>query len=111
VAVAVFAAGGFLLWFFRDRAPVAHREPEIRPDDTAFSRPPTPPELARDIRRGALHDCDVGRWVECLQGLGRAAELDPVGDDDPRVQQARKTAAPHILEELERNRDTETPRK
>lgn len=111
VGAALFAAGGFLLWFFRDRAPVAHREPEIRPDDTAFPRHPTPLELARDMRRRALHECDVGRWVECLAGLGQAAELDPVGDDDPRVQQARKIAAPHILEELDRNRDTPPPRK
>lgn len=97
VAAAAIAAFGVIVWTLRPRVPVANQEPEIRPDDSRLPPEPSPLQVARDLRRNAFHDCDVGRWSECLSGLTKAGALDPFGDDDPRVDKARKTAAQHIL--------------
>jgi hypothetical protein len=78
VAVAVYA-------FFR------RREEPIAPDRWS----PPSESLARakqaaELRRQALGDCDEGRWVACEQELDGARTLDPAGESDPQVQDARK---------------------
>jgi hypothetical protein len=57
---------------------------------------------AKQVRRDALRACDDERWSECVAGLDAARKLDPPGDSDERVQQARATAsaalAPPLVE-------------
>ncbi len=58
---------------------------------------PAPEQLAardhgRALRVVALRACSDHRWGVCLDGLDAARALDPVGDDAPGVQAARRQA-------------------
>jgi DNA-directed RNA polymerase specialized sigma24 family protein len=78
-----------VLWFVRraPRDPVA--DPGVRPvPSEALPRI----EPAWRLRRDALAACDRGAWDVCVSGLDRAKALDPVGDSEPRVQEARAAA-------------------
>ena len=48
------------------------------------------------VRQQAIDACHQRRWRECLAGLDSARRLDPKGDADPVVQQARAVAAHEI---------------
>jgi DNA-directed RNA polymerase specialized sigma24 family protein len=100
-AVGVLAGVSVILWLLHDRDNVAKKTPreEIRPDPSAGPQGPTPLQIARDQRRDALHACDVGRYNDCLEGLDRAAKVDPAGDASPVVQKARVNAAERLLEQ------------
>jgi hypothetical protein len=78
IAVVVYA-------FFRNR------EEPIAPDRWS---PPADAVVrakqAAELRAQALGDCDQGRWVACEQQLDRARTLDPAGEADAKVQDARK---------------------
>lgn len=63
--------------------------PSVGPVPTAEERL----EIAKRERKDALGKCDAAAWRACLEGLDRAAKLDPAGDTDPRVTQARDAAA------------------
>jgi hypothetical protein len=81
----------FLYWL-RDRREVATSEPNIAPVPTVPQLPPVPmpEERAAELRRNALHECDLGNLSDCLKGLDEAKELDPAGDTAPAVQKARQ---------------------
>ncbi|CAN5607261.1 hypothetical protein BH09MYX1_BH09MYX1_48000 [soil metagenome] len=53
----------------------------------------TPETRAHEIRELAFRACDRASWQECLDRLDEAKAIDPVHDDDQRVQTARKSAA------------------
>ncbi len=44
------------------------------------------------LREEALRACDRREWTRCLEGLDAARRLDPMGDDTPVVQRARRLA-------------------
>lgn len=48
---------------------------------------------AQQDRERALALCESKEWGACLEGLDRAAQDDPEGDQAPRVVEARKAAA------------------
>jgi RNA polymerase sigma factor (sigma-70 family) len=50
-------------------------------------------EEGRRLRRAALGDCQAREWQRCLDGLDRAKQLDPSGDDSQAVRDARRAAA------------------
>ncbi len=84
LAAALFTSVALLLWFQRRPEPVAAHYPQSY--------------AAKEERQKALGACDRQLWQDCLAGLARAAELDPAGDSDPRVQQARAEARKHLAE-------------
>lgn len=83
IAAAAAALIALLLWLF----------PTPKPNDL---RPL--PELVdpiargRAMRREALERCAERQWEPCLRGLDGAKLLDPIGDDDPAVIDARAAA-------------------
>ena len=48
---------------------------------------------AEPVRRLALEKCAASDWKACVDGLDEAKRLDPAGDTQPVVQQARQAAA------------------
>ena len=91
--VALLAALGVvavLVWIARrEREPVARERIRPAPSEVA----PSPGERARAIRDGALAACDRGAWAACVDGLDRGKEIDPAGDADARIVQARAAAS------------------
>jgi DNA-directed RNA polymerase specialized sigma24 family protein len=53
-------------------------------------------ERAVELRKRALRSCELGLHRECLRALDEAAALDPAGDSDPFIGEARR----HALEKL-----------
>ncbi len=84
--------------------------PEAPPVPSAV--PEAPPELerARALRAEAFQKCDHEDWRGCLDGLDRAAELDPAGDGDEAVRAARDRAKVE-LDKIERDRKLELEKK
>jgi DNA-directed RNA polymerase specialized sigma24 family protein len=50
------------------------------------------PNPAIELRRFALTQCEKKQWSACLDGLDRAAELDPAGDQSQAIGDARSAA-------------------
>lgn len=74
-----------------------HGTVDVTPDDPPIADKrapviPTPRDEAIELRRGALEACKRDAFDECLRGLDRARELDPIGDSSKEVQDARKRA-------------------
>jgi DNA-directed RNA polymerase specialized sigma24 family protein len=95
VAAAVVTAALLLYW--RLRAPGT---PEIVRETPPPPRSAQPPdereqraERGRSLRREALARCTERQWQPCLEGLDRAAELDPAGERTTEVEAARREAA------------------
>jgi hypothetical protein len=68
-----------------------HREPAPprplqKPEDIILVRQ----ERANALRREAFAACDQASWTLCEVRLDEARSLDPKGEEDPRVQEARK---------------------
>lgn len=93
-AVAALAVAALVLWKFLRRPPEPEVMPVPAPDKTAPLPPPevTPLERARALRAEALKKCDAADHRGCLEGLDEARRLDPAGDLEPAVQQARERA-------------------
>ncbi len=66
--------------------------PGLSHSDRVSSPPPHEPSPA-DLRHRAFEACDAERWAECLANLDAAWAQDRAGDEDPRVQSARRRAA------------------
>jgi hypothetical protein len=62
-----------------------------RPHDEAHPGP-LPRERAVQLRKSALEECEAQAWQPCLKELDQAREIDPAGDLEPRVQEARERA-------------------
>ncbi len=63
--------------------------------ETAPSVPPVQrkvPPRAQDARDRAFAECDQGNWEDCLVDLDEAEQMDPAGEADPRVREARAKA-------------------
>jgi hypothetical protein len=72
------------------------RGDEIRPDQEwlPWRTGPTPQQReAVALRQHAFADCEKQMWTSCLSKLDAAAEMDPTGNGDPRVQEVRRIAA------------------
>ena len=52
----------------------------------------TQQERAAELRDEGIEACESREWEECLARLDRAAKIDPAGDDEPEVQEARRRA-------------------
>jgi hypothetical protein len=61
--------------------------PTVPTASTAAKPPPSPAEA---LRRDAFEACGRGRWAECERKLDEAKQLDPDGDSDPDVRNARR---------------------
>ena len=53
---------------------------------------PAPPPDPTEMRTKALELCREKRYAPCLEGLNRARRIDPAGEKDPKVIQARQEA-------------------
>jgi hypothetical protein len=73
--------------------------PEILPDDE-HGNPPTPREIAEKTRDDAMAACAQGLWALCGQKLDAAQKLDPAGESEPRVKQARANIAEALLPDV-----------
>jgi hypothetical protein len=82
-AAAVVVGAGSAAALIGERLPQPHRHT------------PTPAERAAPLREDAYRECGQSRWFECEQKLQQASLLDPAGDSDPRVVEARKQIADH----------------
>jgi DNA-directed RNA polymerase specialized sigma24 family protein len=90
-AVAVIVTAAVVLWLvLRKDEPVAQPLPQPAPEHL---EPDPRMEQARELRQGALRECERAEWQRCLAGLDEAAKLDPEGDRDDVVQDARREAA------------------
>src|SRR5690606_24791075 len=90
-AVALVVALALVAWrLLREPAPQAVTPEPDPPPTTAPPRDPSPLERAHELRRAAFAACDDGRWQACLDGLEEARQLDPAGDRDDAVQDARR---------------------
>lgn len=58
--------------------------------------PPTPDPA--ELRTRALELCHERRYEPCLEGLNRARRIDPAGEKDPKVIQARQEAEGKLRE-------------
>ncbi len=69
---------------------------EIGPDDAAAVRPAAPVvsagERAGRLRARGLEECRVGRYQACLEALDEARGVDPAGEGEERVREARRVA-------------------
>jgi hypothetical protein len=84
VVVAFLAMGGGALI-------ARFRTDEIGPDNERDPRRrPSPQQIAAQTREQALAACNAERFTECEQKLDAARQLDPAGEDDPRVRAARQ---------------------
>jgi RNA polymerase sigma factor (sigma-70 family) len=96
-AVAALVAIALAMWAMWKRRGNDIAVPEPAPSMSTMPAPQitpkTAPELrAAQLRKGAFDACDAQSWRPCLDGLDAAAQLDPAGDSDARVQAARKRA-------------------
>ena len=82
-AAAVVVGAGSAAAVIGERLPPSHRHT------------PTPAERAAPLREEAYSECARWRWFECEQKLEQARLIDPAGDSDPRVAEARKQIADH----------------
>jgi hypothetical protein len=83
IGLALLNAASVVAWFEPSHEPVG---PDIA-RDAALA--PTPFERAAKLREQALAACDQELWSACKEGLDEAQRLDPAGEGDVRVQQAR----------------------
>ena len=98
VGLAVVALGLVVLAVVKRDEVVAFFEGEhIGPDDQRMPRKPAPLEVARALRDDAFAECGRWSWDACEKKLDEAARLDPAGDSEPRVQQARQAIAAQVL--------------
>jgi hypothetical protein len=58
----------------------------------AFAPAPRDTSPPAELRRAAFEACGRGNWEECLEKLDEAKKLDPKGDDDFDVREARSLA-------------------
>jgi DNA-directed RNA polymerase specialized sigma24 family protein len=99
-AVAMLAALALAAWWLlhgKEAPPEAHDQPGTPPTITPELNGPM--DRARALRADALRACDRSAWRECLDGLDRAKELDPAGDQAPEVGAARQNAAAGLRDE------------
>jgi len=64
------------------------------PLETTGNPPPLTP--ARKLRSEAFEACGRGHWQQCIDRFNEARTLDPAGDTDPDVVDARKRATAMI---------------
>lgn len=64
-----------------------------RPNVVSTGRPSTPLERAAMMRDDAYSACAQSRWAACEARLNAARELDPAGEEDPRVLAARTSVS------------------
>jgi hypothetical protein len=89
-AVAALAALALVAWRLM-RAPERPIAP--RPDpDLAPLQPDGRTRHGRELRAEALKACEEQKWQACLDGLDRAADLDPKGDRLETIAAARARA-------------------
>jgi DNA-directed RNA polymerase specialized sigma24 family protein len=67
--------------------PTAKPQPQAQVQDTAPKL-----EEAASLRSKALAACKAKHWMECVDGLRAAKELDPKGDSAPEIQKAWEKA-------------------
>ena len=67
-------------------------EPGPETPPTVTPAPRKVPPRAQDARDRAFAECDQGNWEDCLVDLDEAKEMDPAGEADPRVREARAKA-------------------
>lgn len=93
-AVAALCALAILLWKLLrkpDEVPEARPEQPV-PSPSAVPPEPSVLERARAMRDEAFRKCDQADYRGCLEGLDEALRLDPAGDTEPRVVEARDRA-------------------
>ncbi len=91
-AVAALCALAFVLWrIFKKPEEVPQALPD-KPGPSVVPPEPSPLERARAMREDALRKCDSADYRACLDGLDEAAKLDPAGDAEPKVRDARERA-------------------
>ena len=99
-AVAIIAVLVIVAWrFLRGPKEAPEARPDIPPPPTVEPRELTPFDKARQLRAEALERCDRSDWRGCLDGLDEAKQLDPAGDAEAPVQQAREKAAAALEQE------------
>jgi hypothetical protein len=62
---------------------------------TATTASPPPPSRTEELRKEAFDACGRGHFTDCERKLDEAKQLDPNGDNDPDVQNARRLIAHH----------------
>jgi hypothetical protein len=71
---------------------------------------PSPQELAAKLREDAYTACGAWLWAACERKLDAAKKLDPAGDSDPRVQEARRSVDEGLVRDGGRDDGKRGPR-
>ena len=97
VIAVIAVVTGLLLSRRAPVAPIVTEEPRLPTPDPSMESPvpPTPRELAGELRRKGLESCGAEAFEECVQRLDEAKALDPDGESLPEVVAARRRAAAH----------------
>jgi hypothetical protein len=89
------AATGGLIYTMTRPAPPAPPPPPAPSVPAPLPAPPVAPDplvAAATYRKNAFAECDAYQWATCLHYLDQARDLDPGGENDPKVKKARDTA-------------------
>jgi hypothetical protein len=75
---------------------------EIAPDREQAPRQQEPPAgnaRGKELRVAGFAACERAEWFECVSKLDEAKAIDPAGDADPQVQDARRQATQGIRQQ------------
>ncbi len=81
-----------------------HDRSLAKPAPVPTVAPPSAPSPATKLRAEAFAACTAERWNDCWQLFESAQKLDPDGDSDPDVQQAREDVIRHLSEESKKRK-------
>jgi hypothetical protein len=85
------------------RGPKDEIAPRPEPPPSALPEAPSPLDRARALRAEAFQECDRAAWERCLERLDEAAAIDPAGDTEKDVTDARERARKAIEEQQRLN--------
>jgi DNA-directed RNA polymerase specialized sigma24 family protein len=110
---AALLCGLVLIFYYENESenvaaiPPAHLGP-----DTSQDRNWSPTERhANKLRADGLFQCEQQHWSECIKDLDEAKSLDPAGDSDPQVQEARAAYRKMLDDTRSPSQGTDTPKK
>lgn len=106
IGAAVLIALGVALWAWRKMSPPERIVRDVPSSTVPFQNDGDPIQRARELRKVAFEDCKNESWQRCIDGLDDAAKLDPEGDKNDEIRQARQAARDHLAPPIDSSSPT-----